>query len=481
MGSLGHDPPLHVTRSTLLIPLAIAVFSQLASAQIVYLDEPFDSGNFPPTGWIEDNNGVSLGWAPGTGRAVHADWYGLNDNSLISPSLDLSAGTVVGLHLTHDQLFARYRDQNEIEISLDGGVTFSRVLAIDGQVDGVGIELDVDLTAWAGQADVQLGFRYVGDFANEWSIDHVLVDDFLPEPPPTWPELPTDFIAWEGYCERFDELVGVIPPHFAANSVDEASRYPDLDGWCNIGQLAPCTEVYSGLASLELGLNPNTINFHNVANAMIIGFDGSAIQNTAFEMMVWQAGEELDPDDGVFVSVDGETWHPLRTDWVRMTAGTSYQKQWRRVSGDLATAGLNLSGNFYMAISQADDFPFGGQDGVAIDNLCCGGSVVPLRYEITNLIGGSVARFEVTGLDRDAFVSLMYSFAGPGPTTTPFGLADLGSPYATLATVDADRNGRAEVALSVPMGLVGRTVWTQAVEILGASGRFSNPLEVTVQ
>lgn len=156
-----------MARSFLRILLASALLSRLATAQNTYLDEPFDSGSFPPSNWTELNNGVSAGWEPGPSRAVHADWYGLNDNLLVSPSLDLSLGTVVGLHLTHDQLFARYRDQNEIEISLDGGATFTRVLAIDGQVDGNGIQLDVDLSAWAGQADVQLGFRYVGDFANE--------------------------------------------------------------------------------------------------------------------------------------------------------------------------------------------------------------------------------------------------------------------------------------------------------------------------
>lgn len=458
-----------------------ALLTQLATAQSVYLDEGFDSGSFPPAGWVEQNNGVSLGWESGPSRAVHADWYGANDNRLVTPSMDFSVGSVFALHLTHDQLFARYRDQNEIELSLDGGTTFTPVYSIDTQVDADGIILDLDLSAWGGQPDVQLGFRYLGDFANEWCLDEVIVDDFLPEPPPTWPNLPTEFIVWEDYCERFDELNGVLPSSFAANSVNEATRFPDLDGWCNIGQLAPCTEVFSGLASLELGLNPGTTNFHSVANAMIIGFDGTGMQNTAFEMMVWQAGEELDADDGIFVSVDGLTWVPLRVDWVRMTAGASYVKQWRRVGGDLATSGLDLSGNFYFAIAQADDFPFGGQDGVAIDNLCCGGAVEPLRYEISNLIAGATARFEVSGLDRDAFVSLMYSFAGPGPTVTPFGLADLGSPYATLATVDADRNGRAQISLLVPTGLLGRTVWTQAVEILGASGRFSNSLEVTVQ
>ena len=273
----------------------------------------------------------------------------------------------------------------------------------------------------------------------------------------------------------------MVPPHVAVNALDAETRQPDIEAWCNLGQNAPSMVSFSGVAALEMGLEPGSTNFHRVANALIFGFDATGMQNTAFELMVWQSGEELDPDDGVFLSVDGLDWVPLRTDWERVTGGPQYLREWRRVGGDLATAGLTLSGNFYLAVSQADDFPFGSQDGVAIDDLCCGGAVEPLNYEIQNLRGGELARLRVTGLDRDAFCSFLYSLAGPGPTQTPYGLADIGSPYATLAMMDADRYGEAALDVLVPPSLTGTMIWTQVVEILGTGGRFSNPLAELVQ
>lgn len=465
-----------------LIPaLACALLASPASGQTVYLDEHFDGGVFPPTDWGEWNNGISLGWEGTASRATHADYFGANDNRLLSPSLDLTAASSLGLHVVHDQLFARYRDQNEVEVTLDGGLTYTTLVAIDTPFDGMELAIDLDLGAFAGQPDLRVSFRYVGDFANEWSIDQLRVDDQPPAIPPLWPELPTTFIPWEGYCERFDGLDGIVPPHIAINALDAASRQPDPEAWCNLGQQAPSAVSFSGIAALEMGLEPGSTNFHRVANALIFGFDGAGLQNTAFEMMVWQSGEELDADDGVFVSVDGLDWVPLRTDWERMTGGSQYLREWRRVGGDLASSGLNLNGNFYLAIAQSDDFPFGSQDGVAIDDFCGGGAVVPLHFQITNLSGGALAQLKVTGLDRDAFCSFLYSLAGSGPTQTPYGLADIGSPYYTLATMDADRNGEAVLDVFVPTSLVGRTVWAQAVEILGASGRFSNSLMEVIQ
>lgn len=450
-------------------------------AQAVLLDESFDGGSVPPAGWVELNNNVSPGWEAGTSRAVHADYYGANDNRLVTPALDFTTGSAFGLHLTHDQLFARYRDQNEIEVSLDGGVTFARLAVIETPVDGTGLLVELDVSAYAGLPDVRFAFRYVGDFANEWSLDRVLVDDQPPAERPRWPELPNAFVPWEGFSERFDALAGVVPPYLAVNALDADTRLPDVEAWCNLGQQAPSQVAFSGQTSVELGLDPQSANFHKVANAVIFGFDGATMTNTAFELMVWQAGEELDEDDGIFVSVDGMDWVALRTDWGRITNGPQYLKQWRRVVGDLAHAGLDLSGSFYLAISQADDFPFGTQDGVAVDDLVCGGDVVPLRYEIRNAVGGQRADFLVTGLNPDAFVAYLYSFAGPGPSETVYGTADLGTPSQTLAMVDADRNGTAAISLVVPPYLSGTTVWTQAVEILGTGGRFSNGLEVTIQ
>jgi hypothetical protein len=468
--------------SRLLVILASVFLGRASFAQSVALDEDFTSGVFPPSDWVELNNGVSLGWeSNGVDRALHADFWGANDNRLLTREVDLSNFTQAGLHLNHGQLFAAYRELNEIEISLDGGVTFVSLYTINDSVDGANLIAEVDLASYVGMTGLEFSFHYTGNFANEWSLDRLLIDDLPPIFPPRWPNLPTAFVAADDYCEKFDGLQGVLPAHISANSVDESSRLPDPEGWCNVGQLAPSVLSFSGTEALEMGLIPGTTNYHQVANALIFALDGSTAVNTAFELQVYQMGEELNADDGVFVSLDGLEWVAVLTNWAHLTGGPLNERVWRKVSGDLASSGLDLSGQYYLAISQADDFPYNSQDGVVIDDFCVGGTVVALHYEITNLVGGQVADLVVTGADPNSLVTFLYSRAGPGPVNTPYGLADVGSPYYSLATVDADQNGVARMQARVPPPFVGVMVWSQAIEVLGVNGRFTNSLALTVQ
>jgi hypothetical protein len=466
----------------LLGTLAFVFVGRASFAQTVALDEDFTGAIFPPTNWTEVNNGVSLGWeSNGVDRAVHADYFGDNDNRLITRNVDLSTFAQAGLHLDHGQLFATYRELNDVEISLDGGLTFAVLHSVSSIADGPDLKVEIDLASYLGLSGLQFSFHYTGNFANEWSLDRLLVDDQPPIFPPRWPNLPTSFVAADDYCEKFDGLQGVLPAHLAANSVDESTRLPDAEGWCNIGQLAPCVRSFSGTEALEMGLIPGTTNYHQVANALIFGLDGTTATNTAFEMQVYQMGEEVNLDDGLFVSLDGLDWQPVITDWAHMTGGPPNQRTWRRVTADLATAGLNLNGPYYLAIAQADDFPYNSQDGVVIDDFCIGGDVQALHYEVTNLLAGQVANLSVTGADPDSLVSFLYSRNGAGPVDTPYGLADVGQPYYRLATIDANLNGEARMQAQVPPLLNGVTIWTQAIEVLGITGRFTNSLELVVK
>ena len=164
-----------------------------------------------------------------------------------------------------------------------------------------------------------------------------------------------------------------------------------------------------------------------------------------------------------------------------MTGGVSKVGKWQKVTCDLATVEADLSGQFYLAVCQADDFPFNSQDGVVIDDLCIGGDVVALRYSITGLLAGGLARLEVTGLDPLAFTTILVSLIGPGPTQTLYGTADVGYPYHTLAYVDANTAGEVRIQAPVPPWLAGMTVWSQAVEIVDFETRFSNASAEVVQ
>ncbi|NQU47749.1 MAG: hypothetical protein HQ519_03800 [Planctomycetes bacterium] len=469
--------PLATSSAAVLFLLAPS-----SPAQTTVLDEDFNGAQFPPPMWSEQNNGVSVGWEHrDPGEAFHADFFGANDNRLIGPAMDLSGLTEVALHGQHGQLFAIYRDRNEIEVSLDGGLTFQWVHSISDPGDGLGLALEVDLGAYAGAGSVNLSFRYVGDYANEWSMDWVVVDDQPAQIPAHWPNLPTAFVTMDGYCERFDGLAAGLPAHMASNSVDEESRQADSDGWCNFGQQAACIHSYSGLSALEMGLNPATTNYHQIANSIIIGLDGSGASNWDLEMRVLQMGEELNADDGLFVSLDGESWIPVISNWTHMTGGVSKVGKWQKVTCDLGTVNADLSGQFYLAVCQADDFPYNSQDGVVIDDLCIGGDVVALRFSIAGLVAGELARLEVTGLDPLAFTTILVSLIGPGPTQTLYGTADVGYPYHTLAYVDANTAGEVRIQAPVPPWTSGMMVWGQAVEIVNFETRFSNAIAEAVQ
>lgn len=74
---------------------------------------------------------------------------------------------------------------------------------------------------------------------------------------------------------------------------------------------------------------------------------------------------------------------------------------------------------------------------MAIDDLCIGGDVEALRYEMTNMVAKQNARLTITGLDPLAFATILVSLHGSEPSETQYGTADLSSPYYTIAYVDA--------------------------------------------
>ncbi len=452
------------------------------SSQSVLLHEEFDSALFPPSGWEHWNQGSTPGWDwEPSGRARHLDWFGLSDADLVTPLLDSTGFSQLSLHAIHGQLFSTYREINEVRVTLDGGISSNLVHQVSQPQDGPNFPLELDLSAYAGIAGFQVMFHYQGDFANEWTLDRVTIDNLPPLIPPYWPELPTQFDEAEGYRMRFDELLGVVPASMGINSVDEFSRKPDLEGWCNVGQLAPSLFAYSGSTCLELGLHPHAATFHDVSNALVIGLNGSSLVQPALEFQVYQLNEEWNADDGVFLSQDGITWHPLRTDWVLQTGGTAYAESWRKLSFFMDTTPVSLDGNFFLAFAQADDFPYGSNDGVAIDDVRIGSSVQPLQVTVSNLIGGQTAEVLVEGADPARVVTILYSFDGAGPTLTPYGLAQVSAPTVTLVTRDPDLNGMVRLQVAVPVAAIGRAVWAQAIEFLGVDGRFSNPLTLEVQ
>ena len=434
----------------------------------------------PPAGWTEANNGVSAGWEDDTCEfAFHDDFQAANENQLISPSLDFSAMSEVWLHAVEVQGFAFATVRNAIQVSVDGGATWADVW-LSSSVDDGTYAIEVDLSAYAGLSGVQIAFEYQGFFANEWRIDQVVIDDQAYVPPLRWPNLPSSFASADSFLETFDTLTGVVPDYIATNSVDAASRMVDPLGWCNIGQLGTCISPRTGQYCLELGLQPGTTLYHEVSNALILGLNGAGVSNFIMEFYAKHYGEEMNADDGVFISDDGVNWTPLLTDWNNLI-GSGNLDTWVQLSCDLSSTSVDVSGDFWVAFAQSDDYPYGFLDGVGIDDINVGGAP-PLLFNAQNLVAGQQVTLTVTGADPSSLVFIAYSLRGPGPTTTPFGVADLSHPIEQLGRFTPTTQGEVMTTSPVPPTAAGVPVWMQALELTSLSvGIWSNPLALVVQ
>ena len=158
-----------------------------------FIDEDFNSG-IPGT-WSVVNNGGDCVWTDNgvTGRTNYAGGDGLcaiadaddcgsgttMDTDLISPSFDLS--TVTSAELTY---IASYNWMSSSEwatcaISINGGSSWTELInwSSDHDAYGPGEEVNIDLTSYVGNSDVQIKWGY---YAPGWyyyyEIDDVLVE-----------------------------------------------------------------------------------------------------------------------------------------------------------------------------------------------------------------------------------------------------------------------------------------------------------------
>ncbi|MFI6076280.1 carboxypeptidase regulatory-like domain-containing protein [Actinoplanes sp. NPDC051343] len=146
------------------------------------------TGATPKDGWtVTDAAGNGQTWRfedmggygpPPGGDAdfadVDSDKYGeggKQDTSLVSPVVDLSGRT--DPEIGFDSTYIGFPDQTGyVDLSLDGGTTWSTVRSLDG---GVVQHLDIKIPQAAGHDQARVRFRFVGDWGRRWEIDNVVV------------------------------------------------------------------------------------------------------------------------------------------------------------------------------------------------------------------------------------------------------------------------------------------------------------------
>lgn len=212
--------------STLWTALCLTVFlfsGNIMSAQNVLWSSDFngglgtwttqdDSRNQTGDAWVHTTvgptGGASIGPINSTSKAngwalfdSDALCSGSQNAWLISEAIDLS-GTDTAI-LVFEQFYARFLDETFVQVSTDGGATWTaypvNVGTGNNEITDNPQTVSVDISATAaGNASVQIAFQFRSDdpanptltgCAYAWQIDDVRIDDGLPPPPPPDPNI----------------------------------------------------------------------------------------------------------------------------------------------------------------------------------------------------------------------------------------------------------------------------------------------------
>ena len=286
--------------------------------------------------------------------------------------------------------------------------------------------------------------------------------------------LPGSFASMP-FSDNFEAAAGTVPGYMALTELDALLLTADPEAWANVGNRAACLNPFDGSFNLEMGLDPNSSNYHDVRNAMVIGLDATGYTgNTTVSFYGIDGGEELDTVDGVWVSDTGvgASWYPITGDWGSTFGPTN---TWEFISGiDWSTTPVNTSGQFYMAFVQEDNFPYLDLDGIGIDVIDIpSGLKKPELSVLLPLQGGAYAALVVSSDQPGGSCQFLASLAGGGPGVFNGIAVDLSAPIITLPNVATDVNGDAVLVSVVPAFLSGSDIWLQSI-VTDVSGSLAS-------
>jgi len=408
------------------------------SAQTTVLSEDFDANVVPPAGWTTQNlnASTSAGWVSDmAGMAYHADESGVGmcDDILATPDMDLSGLTEAYVHLYTFMGWISYLDSQSLDVSTDGGATWTLVWSDLGMNNAGEI---IDISAYAGQSSVMVGFHYVGDYAHSTLLDNVVVTDDDGSggggPPAILEE---DFNA------------GVVPP---AGWITQ-----NHNGALGVGWHAANFKAYhadeSGVGLLDNTLATPAMDLSGVASAEVTF-------NTYMGWVSYLDSQSVD------VSTDGgATWTLVWSD-----LGMNNMEDTVDISAYAGQSSVMVGFHYIGDYAHSTTI-----DNVVVAEGSGGGG---LTYAITPMTAGSPVTFSITGADANSNCIIGYSLAGAGPITTAYGVVDMTPPISRLPVITSDGNGDASLTLTVPANASGVTLYTQALN----NGNLTNSLAETV-
>lgn len=278
-------------------------------------------------------------WRPAINSGTIGDKFAFTTSDYSSQTLDtqlvtttsINSATFINLTLTFKHYYSDYNSQDTgtVDVSTDGGTTWTNTVitySTDAGSASKFTNASIDLSAFAGQANLKFRFRYVAGWNDGWAIDDVRLYGTKP--------LTATTFSWTGGAVAYIDAATTIP--YVAQNVSTIYIKPTpaqlstaswtftatatLANGCPAGQNITVTnlsKVWQGITSnwndgnnwLPLGV-PTAANCVIIADASVIS--GSGTNAYAKNLKVKSTGDleiqsnnNLTVTDEVTVETDG--------------------------------------------------------------------------------------------------------------------------------------------------------------------------------
>ena len=178
---------------TIIIYILFPFIGLGLQGQTTILEEGFESGTFPPTGWTTyrgtDNNGIENDWITITdsnsGTTAAFSRYsepsiGIAEDWLVTSQIDLTNTTNSTLSFySKEQYTTSYMSQYDIKISTNSQTTHSDFTTIGtfGDFSLEYQEITIDISAYDGQ-QIYIAFVHIDEYQDNWFLDDITITSF---------------------------------------------------------------------------------------------------------------------------------------------------------------------------------------------------------------------------------------------------------------------------------------------------------------
>ncbi|OYQ46744.1 T9SS-dependent choice-of-anchor J family protein [Flavobacterium aurantiibacter] len=342
----------------LLLLLAIAGLSNLVQAQDPLPFEGFEGTTFPPTGWVRQNTVSTPAnqWRRSTTTPISGSasatvvWVAAQqDERLITPTFTLSGQNSAYLNFSVRLGYEYFVDPFDncnftVAISTDGGTTYTDLWNendLGEYIDYEIFDISLNLSAYLGQSNCKVRFRYDGNDGDTARLDNVSVTTCpiinslaissltTTEAVITWDSLSTSFTVEYG-PEGFTQGTGTV-----INTNDETATFTNLtEGTAyNFYIKNSCETVFDGpyVIYTPLVSNANTDYSYGfeAGNFSTAGWDNTvAPSGGPWDQFLAGAANADFVQEGegfaavVGAAVDSDAW--LFSRGISLTAGVNY-------------------------------------------------------------------------------------------------------------------------------------------------------------